>query len=161
MCIVMNAFPVSVTCYILVSRCFHLFFPYRSLSVFPFPVKCFYSQFTGSKVLIDSSSVFPPQFPPSRAPLHTRRARVSIYVSFFVFFPFHLPSSVHGIFFLSSSHGLPFSFLLSPSQFHCVPFLLLSFCRVHNCIIERLFSQLTLSPIPILSHYISGFSLSI
>jgi len=60
-------------------------------------------------------------------------------------FPSSLKCSQH---FFPFSCGLHFSFLPSLSSF---VFLSSSFpfCRAHNCITERLFSQLTLSPLPV------------
>jgi len=139
----MNVFPVSTNCYTLIFRCLRPSL-YRSRSVPRFSAKCFYSQFTGSKVLFSLSSVFSPHLSSSRAPLYTRRARVSIYVSLSLF-PFHLLSQVFTAFSFSSSPHLLFSF---PS---CRSLVFLSssfpFYRAHNCITERLFSQLTLSPL--------------
>ena len=139
----MNAFPVSATCYTLISRCFCPFL-YLSQSVSRSPIKCSHSQLTGSKVVLNLSSIFLPRFPPSHAPLYTRRARVSIYVSFIVSFSF--PSSIklsqHSFFLPLVVSFPPFTFLpsLSSSVFRS------SFpsCRAHNCITERLFSHLTL-----------------
>ena len=144
MCIVMNAFPVSVTCYTLTFRCFLPSF--LSLPISPtFPVECFCSQFTGSKVLLDSS-LFLPRFPSFL--LHCiRDALVCLFIfSSLSLSLFYLLTSVRSIsvfFFLPS---LSFPVFLSPSS---------PFFRAHNCIIERLFSQLTPFPlsVPILSHF--------
>ena len=137
----MNAFPVSVTYYTLIFRCLFSVFLYRSRSLFRFSVKCFYSQFTGSKVFLNLSSI-------SRLdsrPLVLRCIRDALVCLFMCpsspLFPFRLFSSVRSYFSFFLSWP---SFLLSPlSQSLCsfspyfLPF-------EHNCIIERLFSQLTL-----------------
>jgi len=127
---------------------FHLSpFPFRlplSLPIcVPFPIKCFCGQFTGSKVLISLSSIFSPRFPSPRAPLHTRRARVYIYIFFLVSFFF--PSLEYSQHFLSSPSVSPSFSLLSVPLFFFFSF---PPCRAHNCIIERLLSQLTLSLSP-------------
>jgi len=71
------------------------------------------------------------------------------------FFP--ISSQAFVAFVLSSSRGLSSTFHLPPFyQFLCVPFLLVSSCRAHNCITERLFSQLTLPPSSSPFCYISG-----
>ena len=118
------------------------------MNVFPhFPVKCFHSKFTGSKVLCNSS------FPrlDSRSLLVPRCIR-DLFVCLFMF-----PSSLSSSSPLTSvrsigSSFLPVFLLSYLSQFLCsFP---LRHRRVHNCITERLFSQLTLFLLltPILSH---------
>lgn len=126
--------------------------PLSFQSVFSFSIKCFYSQFTGSKVLLNLSSVFSPRLSSSsRAPLYTRCTHVPIYASSFVCFFLSISSPVFTasvFFFLSRSPFLP-----SPSApvsiFSPFP------CRAHNCITERPFSQLTLSSLhPHSSRYV-------
>ena len=138
----MNTFPVPITCCAPFSHCFNLF-PYRSQSVSVFSVKYFCGQ-----LWVQSPQLvlrFLPRFPSSRASLHTRRARVSIYMFSLPLFPFHLLSSVQSnfSFFLSWS-----SFFLPSLDSSVFFFSLFPSCRAHNCIIERLFSQLTLFPSP-------------
>lgn len=137
MCIVMNAFPVSVACYIHLSP-FPSLLPLSFPIGFTFPAKCFYSQFTGSKVFLNLSYL---DSLLSCSAVYETRSCVYLCLPR----SFYLLSSSHSIFFLSSSRDLSFSF--HPSLSSSV-FLSSSFpsCRAHNCIIERLFSQLTLSP---------------
>ena len=137
----MNAFPVSVACYTLIFRCLLPVFLYHSRSLFRLSIKCFYSQFTGSKVLLNLSSISPLDSRPLVLRC-IRDALVCLFMSFLASFSF-LSSQAFAAIFLSSSRGFPFSFLpsLSSSVFFSS---LLPSCRAHNCITERLFSQLTL-----------------
>jgi len=151
----MNAFPVSATCYTLISRFFHPFL-YRSQSVPRFSYKVFLQSIHWVQSPSQLVLRFLASIPSSRAPLYTRRARVSIYVFFLVSFSFpsSLKCSQHSFFLPLVVSLRPFTFLpsLSSSVFRSSSF---PSCRAHNCITERLFSQLTLSPlfVPILLHF--------
>ena len=113
--------------------------------VVPFIHKVFLQSTYWVKSLPQLFFHFSSRFPSSRAPLYTRRARVSIYMFSLPLFPFHLLSSVQSnfSFFLSWS-----SFFLPSLDSSVFFFSLFPSCRAHNCIIERLFSQLTLFPSP-------------
>ena len=108
-------------------------------------IKCFHSQLTGSRVFLNLSSISRLD---SRS-LVLRCIRDAL-VCLFMFplsplFPFHVLSSVHSnfSFFLSWS-----SFFFLPSLSSSVSFSsLFPSYRAHNCIIERLFSQLALFPL--------------
>jgi len=89
----------------LISRCFCPFL-HRSESVSRSPHKAFpHTTQAGPKVVLNFSSI---SCLVSHAPLYTRRARVSIYVSFIVF---SFPSSLQHSFFpsLVASHLPPFN----------------------------------------------------
>ena len=140
----MNAFLVSVTYYTLIFRCLFSVFFYRSSSLFRFSIKCFYSQFTGSKVFLNLSSI-------SRLdsrPLVLRCIRDALVCLFMcpsspLSFP-SLPKCSQQFFFLPL---VAFLSSFSPLSIPVFFFSLFPSFRAHNCIIERLFSQLTLFPL--------------
>jgi len=108
------------------------------MNVFPhFPIKCFHSKFTGSKVF---SAILP--FFASIPILFSCSAVYETCLCLFMF-----PSSLSSSSPLTSVHSIG-SFFLSVSLLSYFSQFLRSFplrhCRVHNCITERLFSQLTL-----------------
>jgi len=133
-------------------------FLYRSRSSFRFSIKCFYSQLTGSRVFLNLSSISHLDSRP--LVLHCIRDAL---VCLFICFPLPLfPSIFSQVFtaiFLPSSRGLPLFFLpsLDSSVFF---FSLFPSRRAHNCIIERLFSQLTLFPLCLHSVTLLTFSVS-
>lgn len=104
---------------------------YRNGCVSSLPIKCFHSQFTGYKSLLQLS-ISSPRFPFSSAPLYSRP------VCLFMFLYSSLSSpltSVPGIGSFSLSISLPPFSPLSVSLFFFSTF---PPCRVHNCITERL-----------------------
>jgi len=88
----MNAFPVSVTCYTLIFYCLLSRLPLSLQIVVPFLHKVFLQSTYWVKSLPQLVFHFSSRFPSSRAPLYTRRARVSIYM--FSLASFSFPSSL-------------------------------------------------------------------
>jgi len=141
-----------VYCNECVSSIRHLLHSHLSLSLFRLPLslqivvsflrKVFLQSIHWVQSLPQLVFHFSPRFPPSRAPLYTRRARVSIYVSFLTSFSFPSFLKCSQLFFFLPLVAFLSSF--SPLSIPVFFFSLFPSFRAHNCIIERLFSQLTL-----------------
>jgi len=151
MCIVMNAFPVPS---LVTPSSFAVSVPSSPIAPIsvPFPHKVFLWSIhwvqSPHQLVFNFLASIP--VPSCSASYFIRDALVYIYM--FLLASFFSPSLEYSQHFLSSPSCVsvsPFFSLLS------VPLFLFSFplCRAHNCIIERLLSQLTLSPsVSILSH---------
>jgi hypothetical protein len=144
----MNEFPVSVTCH---SRTFPVSIP---ASIVPnrFPVS--HNLFLQSIHWVQSHPRLAFRFLASTSIFFSCSTvyETPIYVSFFV--PFPCPSSLQSswhLFFLPLVVSLSHFSLLSAPVFFISSFP----CRAHNCITERLFSQLTFFPLrPHSSRYV-------